>query len=67
MLFYMKLISNVCIGGKCSKDIQQSCWDVTTGVLKVMLDDINTVRVHAAKAHLMKDPEGMGMFLHATL
>ena len=47
--------------------LQQACWEVTTGVLKVMLDKVYVVRVHATSAHLMQGPEGMGTFLHATL
>ena len=40
---------------------------MTTGALKVMLDEVHTVRVNATSAHLMTDAEGMGTFLHATL
>ena len=47
--------------------LQQAFWEVTTGVLKVMLDKVYVVRVHATSAHLMQGPEGMGTFLHATL
>ena len=40
---------------------------VMTGALKVMLDEVHTVRVHTISAHLMTDSQGMGTFLHATL
>ena len=67
MSFYAKLLSKVCEGGKFSKDLQQACWEVTTRALKVMLDEVHAVWVHATSAHLMQSPEGMGTFLHATL
>ena len=65
--FYTKLLLKVCKGAKCSKVLQQACWEVTTGALKVMLDDVHAVRVHTTSAHIMGGPEGMGTFLHATL
>ena len=67
MSFYTKLLSKVCEGGKCSKVLQQACWEVTIGALKVMLNEVHAVQVHATSAHLMQSSEGMGTFLHATL
>ena len=65
--YYMTLLSKVCKGGKCSKVLQQACWEVTTGALKVMLDEVHKVRVHATSAHLIQGPGGMGTFLCTTL
>ena len=65
--FYTKLLSKVCKREKCFKVLQQAYWEVTIGALKVMLDEVHAVRVHATSAHLMQGPAGMGTFLHATL
>ena len=65
--FYRKLLAKVCGEKTCSMALLQACWDVVTGALKVMLDEVHKVRVQAISAHLMQGPQGLGRFLHATL
>ena len=65
--FYKKLLAKVCGGKTCSTALIQACWDMSTSTLKVMLDEVHKVRVHASSAHLMQGPRGLGWFLHATL
>ena len=65
--FYKKMIAKVCREKTCSPALLQVCWDVATGALKVMLNKVHKIRVHASSAHIMRGPQGLGLFLHATL
>ena len=67
MAFYKKLIAKVCGEKTCSPAFLQACWDVATGALKVMINEVHKERVHTSSAHTMKSPEGLGRFLHTTL
>ena len=67
MAFYKKLIAKICGEKTCSPAFLQACWDVATGALKVMINEVHKERVHTSSAHTMKSPEGLGRFLHATL
>ena len=51
----------------CSLALLQACWDVATGALKVMINEVHKERVHTSSAHIMKGPEGLGLFIYATL
>ena len=64
---YKKLLAKVCREKTFSMALLQACCDVATGALKVMLNEVHKVWVHASSAHLMRGPEGLGRFLHATL
>ena len=67
MSFYKKLITKVWGEKMCSPALFQACFDVATSALKVMLAEVHKVRVHASSARIMKGPQGLGLFLHATL
>ena len=65
--FYRKPFAKVCGEKTYSTHLLQACWNVATGALKMMLNEVHKVRVHASSPHLMQGPQGLVGFLHVTL
>ena len=67
MGLYNKLLPKVCKGSKCSKSLKESCYSVAMGMIQLILDELRTIRMHAASDHLFSGPGIMRLFLRVVL